>query len=62
MIHDSLCRNNGRWANPCQCELIDLVRSDERDAIRSQAEGVYKLTGDELIKLIMDYIDKRGKE
>jgi hypothetical protein len=47
---------------PCICDLLQYARTDERDIIRSQVEGVYRVTGDVLIKLIIDYIDKRGKE
>ena len=65
MIHDELCsefRSYQDTAHICICCCLKAARADERDIIRSQVEGVYKLTGDGLIKVIMDYIDKRGKE
>jgi len=57
-----IAMTNGVKDYPCICDLLQYARTDERDTIRSQVEGVYRVTGDVLIKLIIDYIDKRGKE
>jgi hypothetical protein len=65
MIHDELCaefRSYSDTAHICICCCLEAARADERDIIRSQAEGVYRVTGNGIIKVIMDYIDKRGKE
>ena len=62
MNHDPICNylDSSVPVKDCAiCYFINKIRWDERDQLRAYVDGVYRITGDGLIRTVLEYIDKR---